>query len=115
MGKINWAQIVVFALVVLVVFLFGASLLSSGGGWGFAPMMGPGMMGRWGFGPFAWISMLFWMIVPLGLLILLALGVVWLVQQGSRSATPPERICSNCKRPLQSGWQLCPYCGQKAE
>jgi uncharacterized membrane protein len=119
MNKINWTQVGVFAVIVLLVFLIGASLL--GGFGGYAPgMMGPGMMGGWGFGPFAWLGMTFMWIVPLGFLTLLTLGVIWLIQQVSRPSgpvvappqIPPGRLCPNCSRPTQADWQLCPYCGQ---
>jgi len=37
-------------------------------------MMGPGMMGGWGFGPFGWIGMIFIWLVPVGLVVLVVLG-----------------------------------------
>jgi hypothetical protein len=52
MNRTNWGQVVVFAVVALLVLLIGASWLGGYGGWG---MMGPGMMGGWGFGPFGWL------------------------------------------------------------
>jgi hypothetical protein len=128
MNKVNWTQVGVFAAVVLLVFLVGASLLGGFGGYGYAPgvmggrggMMGPGMMGGWGFGPFAWLGMIFMWIVPVGFLTLLILGVVWLFRQVSGSSgpvaappqAPPGKTCPNCGRPAQADWQLCPYCGQ---
>ena len=56
MNKVNGTAIVIFAVVVLLVFLVGVSLLQGWGygGWG---MMGPGMMRGWGFRPFSWIGM----------------------------------------------------------
>ena len=123
MNKINWAQVGIFAVVVLLVFLIGVSLL---GGYGYGVMgnrqgmMGPGMMGGWGFGPFAWLGMIFMWIVPLGFLTLLVLGIAWLFRQVSGTSgpvaappqAPPGRPCPNCSRPTQADWQLCPYCGQ---
>jgi hypothetical protein len=46
MSKINWIQVVVFGVAVLLVFLIGAGLLGGYAGWrpGWG-MMGPGMMG----------------------------------------------------------------------
>jgi hypothetical protein len=82
-------------------------------------MMGPGMMGDWGFGPFGWLGMIFMWVVPLGFLTLLVAGVVWLVRAATgglpnaNPQTPPATgACPSCGRPTQAGWQLCPYCGE---
>jgi hypothetical protein len=127
MNRINWMQVAVFGIVALLVFLVGASLLSVGwgGGWGargwWRPggMMGPGMMGNWGFGPLGWLFMLLSLILPLGFLALLILGAVWVFRQVSQSpgpvAGPPApsgRTCAHCGRAVQADWQVCPYCGQ---
>lgn len=118
MNKINWTQVVVFGVVVLLVFLIGSSLLSIG--WGPGRMMGPGMMGGWGWGLFGWLGMLFMGLFPLGLLALLILGIVWLWRQVSGppgpAAGPPQaptgRMCPHCGRPVQADWRVCPYCTQ---
>jgi hypothetical protein len=121
MNKINWTQVAVFGLVVLLVVLLGVSLLGGyaawGPGWG---MMGPGMMGGWGrgwgFGPFGWMG-IFMLLFPLGFLALLILGILWLVKavapSGGQAPAVPGRTCPNCGRSVQADWQLCPYCGQK--
>ena len=121
MSKINWAQVVVFGVVALLVFLIGANLVGGYAGWG---MMGPGMMGGggrgWGFGPFGGLGLLFMWLFPLGLLTLLVLGIIWLFRQVSSpagpAAAPPQvpagRTCPNCGRPTQADWRVCPYCGQ---
>lgn len=117
MSKINWTQVVVFGVVALLVFLIGASLLGGYAGWG---MRGPGMMGSWGFGPFGWLVMSLMWLFPLGLLVLLILGIVWLARQvssptGPTAGSPPApagRPCPNCGRPTQADWRVCPYCGQ---
>lgn len=123
MNRVNWTQIGVFAIVVLLVVLIGLSLLGSFGGYGIMGrgygMMGPGMMmGGWGFTPFGWLGMILMWILPLGFLLLLAGGVVWLVRAlgGAPTAgpqTPPlAETCPGCGRPIQADWQHCPYCGQ---
>lgn len=122
MNRVNWPQISVFAIVTLLVFLIGASLLGGFGRYGYGPgMMGPGMMGGGGFGPFGWVGMLFMWIIPLGFLTLLVAGIVWLVRAvtGSPSAGPPAPpaplatgVCPACGRPTQTDWQHCPYCCQ---
>jgi uncharacterized membrane protein len=119
MNKRNWAMIAVFAVIVLLVFLVGVSLMGGRGygGWG---MMGPGMMGGRGFAPFGWIGMLLMWLFPLGFGVLVALGIVWLVRaigQGRSGQQPaaPARTCPNCHRPAQADWRNCPYCGTALE
>ena len=116
--KVNWTAVIVLSIVALFAFLNGASLIGGFGGfggyrgWG---MMGPGMMGGWGFAPFGWIGMLLMWMFPLGLLILVVLGIVWLVNAVSRprSQLPvaPAKTCQNCEQPVQADWRNCPYCG----
>jgi hypothetical protein len=117
MNKINWAQVGVFAAIVLLVFLIGTNLLGGFGGYG--GMMGPGMMGGgWGFAPFGWLGALFMWLIPLGFLALIVAGIVWLVRAagGSSHTGPPvppaAGACPNCGRPTPADWQHCPYCGQ---
>ncbi|MEW5958169.1 MAG: zinc ribbon domain-containing protein [Chloroflexota bacterium] len=122
MNRVNWTQVGVFAVVVLLVLLIGVGMLGGFGRYGYGPgMMGPGMMGGWGFGLFGWLGMIFMWIIPLGFLTLLVAGIVWLVRavSGSPSAGPPPPpaplttgICPSCGRPTQASWQHCPYCGQ---
>ncbi len=124
MERFNWAQVVVFGIVVLLVFLVGIGLLSVGwgggmmGGWG--GMMGQGgMMSGYG-GPWGWLSSGLMCLFPLGFLVLLALGIAWLARaigwpQGpstSQSQLQPGRVCPNCDATVQADWQHCPYCGQ---
>jgi hypothetical protein len=115
--NITGRELLVFVLVVLVVLLSGLLFLGFFGSFGSIighGMMGPGMMGpgrMGGFGGFGWLLTCF---VPLGLLALLIGGIVWLVTaitntQGS--SRQPQVRCSNCKRPVQADWQVCPYCG----
>ena len=116
MNRINWVQVGVFAAVVLLVFLIGTSLL--GGFGGYRGMMGPGMMGRWGFTPFGWLGALFMWLIPLGFLVLIVAGIVWLVRAagGFPRSGPQAAVaggaCPSCGRPTQADWQHCPYCGQ---
>lgn len=118
MNKVNWTAVAVFSIVVLLVFLVGVSLL---GGWGYGGwgrmgpgMMGPGMMGGWGFGPFSWIGMIFMWLIPVGLIVLVVAGIIWLVRMIGTAGGPPSpaRTCPNCGRPVQADWRNCPYCGQ---
>jgi hypothetical protein len=118
MNKINWTAVIVFAIVVLLVFLVGVSLL---GGWGYGGWggmmgpgrMGPGMMGGWGYSPFGWIGMIFMWLVPIGFILLIALGVVWLIRAigSGRNPALPARACPNCERSVLADWRNCPYCG----
>jgi hypothetical protein len=82
--------------------------------WGLngAPGMMAGMM-EWGFSPLGWISIIFMVLIRLGLLALAVLGIVWLVRSISETAAAPaaSKTCSNCGQPIQANWQHCPYCG----
>jgi len=137
MGKINWTQVLVFGLVVLVVFLIGLSLLPmffGGGYWGMGSgMMGPGgMMGGWcpwcggtgrfgggGMpgGIFGLILTLLGLLIPVGLLGLLIVGGVWLVRSMGRATAPPApaKTCPECGRPTEPSWRHCAYCGEELE
>lgn len=109
--NITGREVVVFGLVVLVVLAGGLVLLSlfwglNGMGFG---MMGPGMMG--GFGLLWW---LLGCLAPLGLLVLLVAGAVWLLaatRAASGGAQPPAERCPNCGQPVQANWRVCPNCG----
>ncbi len=124
MNRINWTQVAVFAVVVVLVFAIGMVVLNSlwGGGYGSYDMMGPGMMGGYGgYGPsgmmggyggglFGWLLML---LFPLGFLALLVVGVVWLVRAVSipQPGTPVGKVCPECHSAVQAGWKACPHCG----
>jgi len=136
MNRINWTQVLVFGLVVLVVLLLGLSLLPMFfGGWG---MMGRGGMlggwcpwcggtGRFGGGGlmgglFGLIFSLLALLIPIGLLGLLIVGGVWLVRNVGRATAgakkavvmpAPAKTCPSCGRPTEPDWQNCPYCGEE--
>jgi hypothetical protein len=93
MQKVNWLVVGIISSVVLL-FLFGGGMMM--GGWGYRgwSMMGPGgMMNNWGYSsspsPLGWIGMIFMWLIPVGLIVLAAFGVVWLVRKGGNS-TPPS-------------------------
>ena len=133
MTKTHVIAIVSLCLVGLLILLVSVPLLFSlfrGSAWGCVTgdcsgMMGylwhrSGMMGRWSFGPCGLLSGLIGLMIPLGLLALLAGGGVWLfrlaTQRPGVEAVPHPvsqgDSCSNCGRPTQPDWQLCPYCSQ---
>lgn len=127
MSRINWTQVLVFGLVVLVVFLVGVSLLPMFFGGGYWGMGRGGMMGGWcpwcgGTGQFGdggllgglfgLLFTLLGLLIPIGLLGLLILGGVWLVRSmGGVTAPPaPAKTCPSCGQPTEHDWQNCPYC-----
>lgn len=58
------------------------------GGWS---LMGPGaMMNNWEYSssPLGWIGMIFMWLIPVGLIVRAASGVVWLVRNGGNSKPP---------------------------
>ncbi len=114
----KWVAVIIVAVIALLVgaavgpLFVGSSRL---GYWNRGGMMGPGMMGGWGFAPFGWIGMLMMWVFPLGALALVILGIVWLVnavsRPGSQTLAAPAKTCPNCSRLVQADWRNCPYCG----
>lgn len=115
MKKTNWLTITIVGVIaLLVLFWIGAMI----GGWGYGGygMMGRGMMGNWGYSPFGWfgmgLGMIFMWLIPIGILALLAFGIVSVVRN---TGNPPPTIsltpCTNCGKGTQADWQNCPYCG----
>jgi hypothetical protein len=100
---------------------------------------GPGMMGRNNFGPgmmnrasggfpgvfhggiFGGGLMLLGLIFPLGILVLIVLGIIALFRLVKRpsaavSAAPVSTsVCPKCGSPVQSGWSHCAACGETLE
>jgi hypothetical protein len=114
----QWVTIIIVAVAALLVGAVLGPLFVGGGGpgyWNRGGMMGgySGMMG--GFAPFGWIGMLLMWVFPLGVLVLVVLGIVWLVNAVSRSRgqapVAPAKTCPNCARPVQADWRNCPHCG----
>lgn len=107
----KWIIGVLAALLVLSALFFAFSPYFGVHGmmtWRSHPMMGGfkyfPLGGFWmGFG------MSFMWLIPLGLLILAAYGLVSLVNKPNPPA--PSRNCPNCGKPAQADWKNCPYCG----
>lgn len=117
----------VIALVLLIGLALGAGLLGYGFPVGLMGSRGTygypgGMMGGWSWG-WGWILVMgLMMLVPLGFLVLLVLGIVWLVRQAASpvaSAPPAPQppaiggVCPSCHKGVQDDWKTCPYCEQK--
>ncbi len=135
MSRINWTQVLVFGLVVLLVLIIGLSLLPMFfGGWGMMgrdgmPALSPvegrggwcpwcGGTGRFGGGGlmggfFGLLFMLLGLLIPIGLLGLLVLGGVWLVRSVGGATSPRAKTCPGCGRSVQADWRNCPYCGEE--
>jgi hypothetical protein len=127
----QWVTIIIVAVAALLVGAVLGPLFVGGGGPGYwsrggmtlAPhasagvggYSGGGMMGGFGFAPFGWIGMLLMWVFPLGVLVLVVLGIVWLVNAVSRprgqAPVAPAKTCPNCARPVQADWRNCPHCG----
>lgn len=96
----------------------------NGCGWNYggmtpAPAFGAGV-GRWGGmmgpNPFGWIGMVLMWLLPLGLIVLIVAGGVWLVQalthNTNQLATAGVSLnCPSCGQPAQTDWRNCPHCG----
>jgi hypothetical protein len=116
MSRTNWAHVIGFGIVALLVVLIGIGLLGGTYGGRSRGMMGPGMM-SWGFAPFGWSGMIFMWLMPLAFMALLVAGGVWLVRaiggQGGAYLPPSATdACRGCGRPIQSNWRNCPFCGE---
>jgi hypothetical protein len=92
MKKVNWLIVGIISIVVFLL-LFGGGMMM--GGWGYRgwSMMGPGgMMNNWGYSsspsPLGWIGMIFMWLIPVGLVVLAAFSVVWLVRNVGNSKPP---------------------------
>ncbi len=117
-STLGWILAGLLALVLALVLIPGIFIFSRGYG---GMMDGYGMMGR-GFGfisPMGWLGMGLFTLIPIGFLVLLVLGGVWVVSSLAKSgrATPTgtpavaSKACSSCGKPVQLDWKTCPYCG----
>ncbi len=114
----------IVAIVLLVVILLAIPALGLFGGWGgysgWGGMMGGrGMMGNYGyFFPMGFLWGLFMLAIPIGVIVLVVLGIVSLIAYLTRSSKSEaqtiisaSRTCPNCGKPAQADWNTCPYCG----
>ena len=116
----GWILAIVFGLILLLLI---PGLWIMGGFWtgGYGGIMGgPGMMGSYGYmHPLGWSGMLLGWLIPVGVIILLAIGAVALVnslnnhRNTALSPVVPGRTYPNCGKSAQADWNTCPYCGQK--
>jgi uncharacterized membrane protein len=114
-SKTGWILAIVLGLVIL--FLLPSLLMGRFWLGGFNGMMGPGMMGGFGYqNPLGFFGMTLMWLIPLGVLVLLVIGAVALVngliRPGNLTPVVSERKCSNCGKPVQTDWATCPYCGK---
>jgi hypothetical protein len=114
----QWVTIIVVAVAALLVGAALGPIFLWGSGLGYQGMMGGygrGMMSGFGFAPFGLIGMLLMWVFPLGVLVLVVLGIVWLVNAVSRprgqAPVAPAGTCPNCAQPVQTDWRNCPHCG----
>jgi hypothetical protein len=119
--KTGW---IIAIVVVLVLLLPGAFIVGQwlGGGFGYRGMMDERGIMPWGFNtmhPFGGGLMFLGWLIPLGLLVLVVIGIVLLVNALSRPKQPVtpvapvalEHKCAQCGKPLQAEWTVCAYCG----
>jgi len=114
-SKIIWGIVIVLGLAVLFFLpslLMGRFWLGNNLG-----IMGPGMMGSYGFvRPLGFFGMGLMWLVPLSIVVLVVLGIVALFRSltnGNRQTVgtnPPGRTCQSCGKPAQVDWSTCPYC-----
>ncbi len=120
--KAGWILAIVFGVIILFLLPF----LILGRFWGqgsYYGMMGPGMMGGYGYGymsPLGIFGMALMWLVPAGFLIVLVGGSVVLINSLTRPAKPSApavevRRCANCGKTAQPDWVTCPYCGKSLQ
>lgn len=97
--------IVLLGMAVLIAGLLAAALLGGWGGW-----MGM-QMGNWGGMTSFWWPVLL-CAVPLGLIVLGAGGIAWMVsnRRGPDAGITSEERCPQCGRPVERNWVACPHC-----
>lgn len=107
MSKVNWTVVTVVGIIAFLAVMFAMGLL---GGWGYDGYGGWGMMGPWMMG-----GMFFMWLIPLGFVVLVALGIAWVVRSmgGTPAPSTPSRNCPSCGRAVQNDWRNCPYCGNE--
>ena len=94
MQKVNWLIVGIMSFVIILL-LFGTGMLMSDWGYRGWGMMGPrGMMENWGYSytpsPLGWDGMIFMWLIPVGLLVVIVFGIVWLVRNVSGSKASPS-------------------------
>jgi hypothetical protein len=72
----------------------------------------PMAFGRGSVGLMPWGGMLLGGLLQLGLLVLMAAGIVWIVR-AIRAQGIPARSCTKCGRAVQDDWKVCPHCASK--
>ena len=81
---------------------------------------GYGMMGDYGgYSMMGSGWMTFGWIIPVFILILIIGAGVWLgnslTNRGINSSASPARTCSNCNKPAEADWKVCPHCSVSLE
>ena len=113
-SKTGWILAIALGLVIL--FLLPSLLMGRFWMGDYGRFMGPGMMGGFGYlNPLGFFGMGLMWVIPIGILVLLVIGVVALVNRlknpGSSAPLVSDRKCSNCGKEAQPDWAACPYCG----
>ena len=110
MNKIGWTQVVVFVAVALVICIVGLGLLAAITG----VLGGTGMMGRGGplIGSYFPCLSLFFVLIPVALVVVLIFVGLWFVQNRGGTASAPRPTCPQCGRDVRTDWHVCPHCGQ---
>ena len=114
-SKITWIIVIVLGLVTLFFLpslLMGRTWLGRTTG-----IMGPGMMGSFGFfNPLGFFGMALMWLIPLGIVVLVVIGIISLINSLNNSSrqnaasNPAGRACPSCGKPAQVDWSTCPYC-----
>ena len=87
MKKVNWLVVGVSSIVGLLL-LFGGGMMMGGRGYRGWGTMGLAAYVGYSPSPLGWIGMIFMWLIPVGLVVLAAFGIVWLVRNTGNSKPP---------------------------
>ena len=92
MHKINWLIVGIMSFVIILI-LFGSAMLMDDWRYRDWGTMGPsGMMENWEYpstpSPLGWIGIVFMLLIPVGLIVAVVFGIIWLVRNVRSSKLP---------------------------
>lgn len=115
-SKIGRITLIVLGTLFVLFVVFG--LLTRFGIHNYSYPFRSGMMGSWGYmHPFSFFGMGLMWLIPIGVIVLVVLGIQSLFNNSNKSnqqppqGSEPARVCPSCGKTAQGDWNTCPYCG----
>jgi uncharacterized membrane protein len=115
MKKSYWITIAILGTALILSLMVGTILFGNWNnvGWGMMAGWPTGPMHGWGFSSIGWIGMLFLLLVPVGIVLLVISGIIWLVRsfssigEGSPIINQKEESRSSPGKILQLRYESC--------